>query len=83
MARFVADSGLREHARALMAALRDQTGESVHLAAREAADVVIIEVEESTSPTKIYWPAGDFAPYAMQPRTARHCWPFSITPNSM
>jgi hypothetical protein len=29
MARFVADSALREHARAAMAPIRDQTGESV------------------------------------------------------
>ncbi|MEN0135036.1 MAG: IclR family transcriptional regulator [Rhodococcus sp. (in: high G+C Gram-positive bacteria)] len=59
MARRVsADTGLREHAHSAMAALRDRTGESVHLAVREGSDVVIIEVEESPSPVRIHWPAG-------------------------
>ncbi|MGV9866718.1 IclR family transcriptional regulator [Rhodococcus koreensis] len=59
MARHVAaDTGLRDHARAMMAALRDQTGESVHLAVREGTEVVIIDVEESASPIRIHWPVG-------------------------
>ncbi|WP_194273598.1 IclR family transcriptional regulator [Rhodococcus erythropolis] len=53
-----ADVGLREHSRSAMAALRDETGESVHLAVREGSEVVVVEVEESSSPVRIYWPAG-------------------------
>jgi len=59
----------------------DQAGESVHLAAREGADVVIVEVEESTSPIRVYWPAGDCAPHAAA--NGKALWPFSIAPNSM
>ncbi|GAA4641066.1 IclR family transcriptional regulator [Gordonia humi] len=59
LSRYVAaDTGLRRHTRSAMAALRDETGESVHLAVREGTEVVVVEVEESSSPVRIYWPAG-------------------------
>ena len=56
--RVAAGTGLREHAHTAMATLRDLTGESVHLAVREGAELVIIDVEESASPVRIHWPAG-------------------------
>lgn len=63
LSRYVtADTGLREYARATMAALRDETGESVHLAVREGTEVVVVEVEESSSPIRIYWPTGTRSP---------------------
>lgn len=59
MARHVtADTGLREAARDHMMRLRDQTGESVHLAIREESIAVIIDVEDTVDPVRIYWPPG-------------------------
>lgn len=59
MARHVAaDTGLREAAREQMMRLRDETGESVHLAIREENIAVIIDVEDTVDPVRIFWPPG-------------------------
>lgn len=63
MARLVAaDTGLRDAARVEMMKLRDQTGESVHLAVREENIAVIVDVEDTVDPVRIYWPPGVRSP---------------------
>ncbi|KXF52300.1 hypothetical protein AXA44_10935 [Rhodococcus sp. SC4] len=60
--RVAADMGVREAARDVLTELRDSTGESVHLAIREGREVVIVDVVETTNPTRIYIPLGTRSP---------------------
>lgn len=60
--RVAADIGVREAARDILEHLRDETGESVHLAIRENDQVVIIDVVETFNPTRIHIPVGTRSP---------------------
>ena len=61
-ARVAADTGVREAAQDVMEHLRDQTGESVHLAIRERHEVVVIDSVETVNPTRIHIPIGTRSP---------------------
>ncbi len=60
--RVAADVGVREAAREILEELRDETGESTHLAIREHDHVVITDVVETTNPTRIHIPVGTRSP---------------------
>ncbi|HEY8370851.1 MAG TPA: IclR family transcriptional regulator [Thermodesulfobacteriota bacterium] len=56
------EGGIREAAAPTMAALVEQTGESVHLAVYDAGDVVYIDKREGSQPVRAYSHVGGRAP---------------------